>query len=85
MPMGRRNRDNEETLRCPSCGELVRLDSLRPTFKSEYAKPDGKLDVPIGMLMHGGWLNKIMEGVVCPKCGEKIGEPSSSGHRAGRR
>lgn len=69
--------DDEETLVCPSCGKLIQLNSLRPTFKSEYVKPDGRLDVPIEVLMRGGWLKKILEGVVCPKCGEKVGEPSS--------
>jgi hypothetical protein len=63
----------EEKLRCPECGAIVNLNSLKPVFKGQYMGKDGKLDVPIDMLLCGGWLKKVLEGMACPKCGKIIG------------
>ncbi|MGP8056034.1 MAG: hypothetical protein ACLP9K_00290 [Nitrososphaerales archaeon] len=65
----------DEKLQCPECGKLVDLNSLRPVFKEGYIDKSGKLDVPTEMLVRGGWLNKILAGMACPKCGKIIGEP----------
>jgi predicted RNA-binding Zn-ribbon protein involved in translation (DUF1610 family) len=65
----------EEKLRCPECGALVSLNSLKPVFKKEYVKKDDRLDVPTEMLFGGGWLGKILVGTACPKCGKVIGKP----------
>ena len=56
--VGKKKKEEEEKLRCPTCGMLIDLNSLKPIFKKEYVGNSGRLDVPTEMLLHGGWLGK---------------------------
>jgi hypothetical protein len=50
----------EGTVQCPKCSKIVELNLLKPIFKKQYTKSDGKLDVPTEMLMQGGGLNNTL-------------------------
>lgn len=65
--------EGEERFQCPSCGEVMDLNSLKPVFKEQYRKPGGKVDIPFEMLIRGGWLSRTLEGMACPKCNQIVG------------
>ncbi len=73
----------KDTVQCPRCGKLSELNSLKPVFKKEFRKLDGKPDIPLDILLGGGWLGNTLEGMACPKCGEMLAitSPSSSSNK----
>jgi phage FluMu protein Com len=68
----------KDTVQCSKCGKLVELNSLKPVFKKEFSKADGAPDIPLDVLLGGGWLGKTLEGMACPKCDEILAMTSPS-------
>jgi predicted RNA-binding Zn-ribbon protein involved in translation (DUF1610 family) len=76
----------KETTQCEKCGKTVELNSMKPVFKKEFAKADGRPDIPLDILLGGGWLGKTLEGMACPNCGEILARTTlSSSRKAGGR
>lgn len=85
--MSRKKKGDEEDdkFQCPKCGKIGNLNSMKPIFKKEFSKSDGTPDIPLDILLSGGWLGKTLEGMACPKCGEilAITSPASSRRKGG--
>jgi len=79
--------EGDGKFQCPKCGKIVSLNSTKPVFKKEFRKPDGSPDIPLDILLSGGWLGKTLEGMACPKCGQilAITSPSRRGKGGGAR
>jgi len=67
----------KDATQCEKCGKTIELNSLKPVFKKEFSKADGKPDIPLDILLAGGWLGKTLEGMACPNCGEILARTSS--------
>jgi len=64
--------ESENRFQCEKCGKIITLNSMKPVFKKEFDRLDGTPDIPLDVLLSGGWLGKALEGMACPKCGHML-------------